>query len=33
MSCLPGPATRGQPLSVMVRDPAWLEPDAAGLPP
>ncbi len=26
MSCLPSAATRGQALSVMARDPAWLEP-------
>ncbi len=25
MSCLPGTATRGRPLSVMKRDPAWLD--------
>ena len=30
MSCLPSAKTRGQPLSVMVRDPAWLETDASG---
>jgi peptide/nickel transport system ATP-binding protein len=28
MSCLPSVETRGQPLSVMNRDPAWLEHDA-----
>jgi len=28
MSCLPSAKTRGRPLSVMVRDPAWLDDDA-----
>ncbi|MGI9436957.1 MAG: ABC transporter ATP-binding protein [Geminicoccaceae bacterium] len=30
MSCLPTPATRGKPLPVMDRDPAWFGPDAGG---
>lgn len=33
MSCLPSVATRGRPLLVMTRDPAWLGADVETLPP